>query len=282
MKKIVSASRRTDLPAFFPEWLAGALRAGRADFSGPSGRRKTVALKPEDVHTLVLWSKNFSALLAGRYGLRELLGRYDQLYFLFTITGLGGTVAEPGVPEAGEALAQLPELIRLAGDARRVSVRFDPVVFWKESGRTLSNLDFFDRLAPAAAALGIRDMRFSFAQWYRKAVRRARARGFDFFDPSVEEKRAAAGELAARASELGLRLHACSQGFLGGVEGVRPSACIDGSLLGALHPARERTSLAKDTTQRRDCRCTRSVDIGSYTQACPHACVYCYANPGPV
>jgi len=281
MKKIISASRRTDLPAFFPEWLAAALRAGRADFIGPAGRGRTVVLEPGDVHTLVLWSKNYSALLRGRHGLRDLLVRFDQLYIFFTITGLGGTFIEPGVPAPGEALSQLPELVRLAGDARRVSVRFDPVVFWRESGRMRSNLDFFDRLAPKAAALGIRDVRFSFAQWYRKAVRRARKRGLDFVDPPVGEKRAAAASLAARARGLGLRLHACSQDILAGIEGIRPSACINGPLLEALHPAQERASHAKDTTQRRECRCTRSVDIGSYTQVCPHACLYCYAHLGP-
>jgi hypothetical protein len=280
VKKIVSASRRTDLPARFPAWLADVLRSGRADVLGPSGRRTAVGLAPGEVHTLVLWSKDFSAVLSGRHGLRELLGRYDQLYFLFTVTGLGGTAVEPGVPRPAEALEQLPALVRLAGDARRVSVRFDPVVFWREDGRTQSNLNFFDALGPAAAALGIRDVRFSFTQWYRKSMRRARRRGFDFIDPGAGEKRAAAGRLAVRARGLGLSLFACSQDILSGVEGVEPSACIDGALLGELHPRNEPASLAKDRSQRPECRCTSSTDIGSYAQACPHACLYCYANAG--
>jgi len=232
------------------------------------------------VHTVVLWSKDFSPLLKDRHGLRELLGGYDQLYFLFSITGLGGTIIEPGVPPPREALAQLPELVRLAGDARRVSVRFDPVVYWSESGRTRSNLDFFERLGPRAAALGIEDIRFSFAQWYRKSVRRARAAGFAFFDPPVEEKRVAASRLAERAGSLGLILYACSQDVLSGVDGVKPSACIDGARLKELHPCREAASRVKDPTQRTECRCTRSVDIGSYAQACLHACLYCYARTG--
>ncbi|OGD11293.1 MAG: hypothetical protein A2Y86_04810 [Candidatus Aminicenantes bacterium RBG_13_62_12] len=280
MKKIISASRRTDLPAFFPEWLAAALRAGRAEFIGPSGRGTSVSLVPAEVHSIVLWSKDFSGLLAGRHGLRELLGRYDQLCFLFTITGLGGTFIEPGVLPPHEALSQLPGLVRLAGDARRVSIRFDPVIFWREGEQLQSNLDFFDRVAREAAAFGIRDMRFSFAQWYRKAVRRALARGFDFVDPPVEEKRAAAERLAERAGALGLNLYACSQDILAGVRGVKPSACIDGARLQGLHPRGEPASRAKDSTQRPECRCTRSVDIGSYTRVCPHACLYCYANPG--
>jgi DNA repair photolyase len=63
------------------------------------------------------------------------------------------------------------------------------------------------------------------------------------------------------------------------VPGIRPSACINGRLLQELHPNGAPVSVRKDRTQRRECRCTESVDIGSYTQTCPHSCVYCYANP---
>ncbi len=201
------------------------------------------------------------------------------LYFLFTVTGLGGSCIERGVPEAESALAQLPGLIRLAGHPRRVSLRFDPVVFWREAGGLRSNLGFFDRLAPTAASLGIRDIRFSITQWYGKAVRRARQRRFEFVDPPLEEKLAAARRLAGTAAAYGLDLYACSQDVLAGVPGVKPSSCIDGLLLRELHPRRESVTAAKDKTQRPECRCTRSVDIGSYTQECPHACLYCYANP---
>jgi hypothetical protein len=279
IKRIISASRRTDLVASFPRWLARAVGEGQAVVRGPSGKIYATGLRPETVHTLVLWSKDFSNLLENRFDLMTRLARYDQLYFLFSITGLGGTFIERGVPPASLALEQLPALVRLAGHPRRVSVRFDPVVFWREEGEERTNLDFFEELAPRTAALGIRDIRFSIAQWYGKAVRRSRAARFDFRDPPLEEKKAAAGRLARVASAWGLNLFACSQDILAEVPGVRPSACIDGALLRMLHPSGEPASLAKDKGQRAECRCTESVDIGSYSQACPHCCLYCYANP---
>jgi hypothetical protein len=134
-------------------------------------------------------------------------------------------------------------------------------------------------VAEAAAAAGIRDVRVSFAQWYGKAVRRAAARGFAFHVPSEEDQRSKALELAAIAAANDLVLHACCQPQLAGVPGLRPSACIDGALLGSLHPRREPVSRRKDRSQREACLCTEAKDIGSYTQACPHGCVYCYANP---
>ena len=227
----------------------------------------------------MLWSKDLSNLLRNECGLRDLVAAYDQVYLHFTVTGLGGRAAEPGAPAARDALRQLPGLTALAGLPLRVSVRFDPILFWEEAGEVGSNVALFREVADAAAAQGIRDIRMSFAQWYGKAVKRAAARSFRFLDPGEAEKRALAEDLAALAAARGLVLHACSQPLLAGVPGLRPSACIDGSLLEALHPRREPASRRKDRGQRAACLCTGSKDIGSYEQACPHGCVYCYANP---
>ena len=279
MKTVISASRRTDLPAFFPEFLAAALRAGRAEVVGPGGRARIVDLSPAAVHTLVLWSKDFTRVIDNAAGLRTALQAYDQLYFLFTVTGLGGTRLERGVPGPDEMLAQLPILAELAGDPRRVSIRFDPVVFWREGSRERTNLDSFSKVAAAAARAGVIDIRFSATQWYGKAPRRARNKGLDFVDPPEAVKLEAARRMAAVAREHGLTLHACAQEFLARVPGVKVSSCIDGARLTELHPSGEEAAAFKDPGQRRECGCTRSVDIGSYTQACAHGCLYCYANP---
>jgi hypothetical protein len=279
MKTVISASRRTDLVASFPDWLAAALRARRIRVTGPRGRVHDVDLDPRSVHTVVLWSKNFSNLIRNVSGLRDLLGEYDQLYLHFTVTGLGGTPVEDGSPLPSEALAQLPALTVIAGRPERVTVRFDPVLFWRDREAVRSNRTFFRTVANAAAGCGVRDLRMSFAQWYAKARARAAARGFAYVDPPETEKRALAERLAAEATERGLTLHACAQPSLAGVPGLRPSACIDGRLLESLHPARDPASHRKDPGQRAGCLCTESRDIGSYTQTCPHGCVYCYANP---
>ncbi len=279
MKTVVSASRRTDLPAHFPGVLAGLLRAERARVRGPRGAVRDVDLSPAAVHTIVLWSKDFAPMLADAGGLRDALAKYDQAYFLFTVTGLGGTPIEPAVPSPAAALAQLPALVALAGHPRRVSLRFDPVVFWRDgAGRLISNLDFFASAADAAARAGLTDVRFSAAQWYGKAIRRARTRGFVYADPPNEAKRDAAARMAETAAARGLRLHACAQTFLSEVPGISASSCIDGRLLGELHPRGDQAPTAKDRGQRAACECTVSVDIGSYAQTCAHGCVYCYAE----
>ncbi len=278
-RTVISASRRTDLPARFPEWLARALAEESAAVRGPSGQAFVADLRPGVVHTIVLWSKDFSALLEDRHGLRTQLGKYDQVYLLFTITGLGGTFIERGVLSPEKALAQVGPLAEAAGHPRRVSLRFDPVVWWNGAGQERTNLTYFETLAPRAAAEGITDIRFSLAQWYGKARRRAAKLGFDFIDPPGKSKLEAARYLEGVAAAWKLNLYSCSQNFLTEVPGVTASACIDGRLLSELHPGREPVSRRKDKSQRLECGCTESVDIGSYTQSCPHACLYCYANP---
>lgn len=279
MKKVISASRRTDLVAFFPEWFATVLEREEAKVHGPSGHTYTVNLSPNVVHSFVLWSKNFANVIGNRAGLKDLLKRYDQIYCHFTITGLGGTLIERGVPPYRTALLQLKDLLEIAGTPDRITIRFDPIVYWEESGEVCTNLRIFEKLAPLIRNNGIKDIRISFAQWYRKAKRRATKRGFSYVDPPEEQKLEDARFLVRVAREWEFNLFSCSQDFLAGIPGIRPSSCIDGRFLQKLHPDGEAVSHAKDRTQRPECRCTESVDIGSYTQFCPHSCLYCYANP---
>jgi DNA repair photolyase len=279
MKKIINASRRTDLVAFLPGWLSKVLKEERARVVGPSRHAYTVDLNPESVHTVILWSKNFSNLIKDKDGLRAVLQKYDQLYLHFTITGLGGTFIEKGVPPPSAALSQLDSLIEIAGTPKRISVRFDPVIYWKEDEEVKTNLSSFKKLAPELASRGIENIRFSLAQWYGKAVRRAAKYGFNYVDPSEEEKKKAARSLDQEAKRWKLRLYGCSQDFLSKIPGIQPSSCVDGFLLSRLHPKKEEVSTKKDRSQRAECRCTESIDIGSYMQSCPHSCLYCYANP---
>ncbi len=279
MKNVISASRRTDLIAHFPQWLSEVLTEKKALVYGPSRHSYAVDLSPDVVHTIVLWSKNFNNLIKNRFSLKTLIQKYDQIYLHFTITGLGGTFIERGVPSSNEALDQLESLIKIAGSPERLTIRFDPIVYWNEAGELQTNLNYFAGLIPELSYRAISKVRFSFAQWYGKAQRRAVKYGFSFVDPAVSSKLESANYLAGLARENEIDIYACSQSFLSDVSGIQTSSCINGTLLRELHPKKLPVSIRKDKSQRRDCRCTDSIDIGSYIQSCPHSCLYCYANP---
>jgi hypothetical protein len=276
VRQVISASRRTDVPMRYADWLAGVVRQGWVDVPQPyNGRVRHVSLLPEDVHTVVLWSKDFRPLLHGAGGAREALARYDQVFCHLTITGLGGTGLEPNIPPWREVVSQLPDLVEFAGDPRRVSVRFDPIVHWRVRGRVASNLETAEGILREVSQAGIGAVRVSFATLYGKVLRRL---GQRWYDPPLSRRVEVVRALTGLASSLRLTLYSCSQNEWSAA-GVKSSRCIDGELLSLLHPHNCPASTAKDGGQRPECGCTVSVDIGSYQMRCPNGCRYCYANP---
>lgn len=253
MKLVLSASRRTDLVAFYPEVLLKALKR----------------YPPDRVHTVVLWTKDPRNLLRrGRLG--KVLSGYSQLFVHYTITGMGRTALEPGVISTREALGFLPELVDLVRDPRRVRVRFDPVVNFYIGGRYYTNLPLYEEVAEETARCGVPAVTVSWVQFYPKVSRRLARHNvtpapFDLISQWRWMK-----EVSER---YGLELYACC------VEGLPTSRCIDGKLLSKLHPEGEPAPLGKAKGQRPLCGCTISLDVGWYTQRCPGGCLYCYANP---
>jgi len=64
MPQIISASRRTDIPAFYSDWFLNRLAEGFCDVLHPYTKKWfRVSLKQEDVNAIVFWSKNYAPLL---------------------------------------------------------------------------------------------------------------------------------------------------------------------------------------------------------------------------
>jgi hypothetical protein len=165
---IISASRRTDIPAFYSQWLVNRLRAGFVRYPNPfSGEVYTVSLRPEDVHSIVFWSKHYAPLLPHLDELEE--GDY-RFYFHYTITGAPRTL-EPHVPGWQQAVQVFRKLAERTS-SRQVQWRFDPILFTHELGPAFYAARFRD----VATALSGATERcyFSFAVFYGKVGRRLR------------------------------------------------------------------------------------------------------------
>lgn len=278
--QIVSASRRTDIPAFYAPWLMSRLRAGYAKVPNPFNPRQiaTVDLRPERVAALFLWSKDPRPLLPH---LEELESRGYRTVFHVTATALPRPL-EPRVPPAASVVAAMREISRRIGPGR-VVWRFDPLLL-SSATPPETILCAFSRLA-AALEGDVRQVMVSFARPYRQVLprlRRAGAREYDFSDldrlPAGEAlSRVAplACALAQEASRRGMAVFSCAGRLDLSPQGIRPGACIDPVLL------REELGLdllpRKDPGQRPECRCLRSIDIGIYG-TCRHGCLYCYAR----
>ncbi len=271
MKRIISVSRRTDVPAFYGDWFMGRLKEGFAGVVGPFGGQKyIVSLKPQDVACFVFWSKNFGPFLEN---LKNIDGSGYKFYFNYTVTGLP-SVFESNLEkqEAIEALKQLSEMT----SAKHINWRFDPIIISSICGR-----DFYIRAFEELAAEfegHVKRCYFSFVVNYGKVVRNfaefEKANGLKIFDCSDDFKIELANELATIAERYGIEMFSCCGDYLVG-EKVKKAHCVDGGIIEELFFPEGLSYRTKPT--RKECGCTESTDIGTY-DTCPHGCVYCYAN----
>ncbi len=281
---VLSASRRTDIPAFHMPWFMEGIARGEFEVVHPYTRKtRRVPATAPPVRVIVFWSKNFGPFLADGCGRRlEQMGY--RLFFQFTINS-ECRVLEPNLPSLAERLNQLRRLCADHGP-QAVNWRFDPVCWFREgAGPLRDNLDDLPHIAAFAAACGIRRCTASFMDPYAKVTRRAARRpGFAFVAPNrMQQVKTLLGMQGVLAAQ-GVGLFTCCEKEL--LEAlprgsrITAGACIPNDFLMALHGGR--LSLKRDRGQRTraGCECRVSVDIGSYSlHPCRHGCLYCYATP---
>lgn len=262
---ILSASRRTDLPGFYPDVCAERIR-------GRVRRARTRVL-----YGVVFWSRHPRPFIE-KGDLAELVrDELENPHLNLTLTGLGGTPLEPGGPALGEVVSSLEPLVRaFHGQPWRIRWRFDPIL------RNRSTLALFEKIAEAVTDAGIRDCIFSFPS-YRSLKGN--------LSPHFEAAKIPAWTTGARddfakrlcdsAEKMGITLLACCQPFLSEVDPrIRRASCIDPELLEKGHPEKTPLCLPKDPSQRTDCLCVVSEDIGRYDDWCGGGCAYCYSKAG--
>ena len=122
---IISASRRTDIPARYPEWFMNRLREGEVLVQNPYNRKKIqrITLSPDVVDSIVFWSKNPEPM---RPYLREIDEMGYRYYFQMTITDYG-TDLEPEAPDISDAMATFLLMSAQLGK-ERMDWRFDPIL----------------------------------------------------------------------------------------------------------------------------------------------------------
>jgi hypothetical protein len=292
---IVSASRSTDIPAFYGDWFIARLNAGYVTWKSPFGGSR-IHVTFQKTRVFVFWSKNPAPFLPH---LDNLDLRGYHYYFLYSLNDYDAEGLEPHVPPLEERIATFIRLSQRIGKGR-VVWRFDPLVL---SDRiTVADLvqkirGIGEKIAPFTERLI-----FSFVdiEKYGQVRRNLRAGGFpgvrEFTDAEVREFCTA---LACLNKAWGLAITACGEHRDLSEYGIGRGQCIsydllvqefgdDRELMKFLHPP-EQTALPgmtvtsdpsrrlRDPGQRNTCRCIVSKDIGQYS-TCMHLCAYCYAN----
>ncbi|MBI5282765.1 MAG: DUF1848 domain-containing protein [Candidatus Solibacter usitatus] len=267
---IISASYRTDIPAFYSQWFFNRLRAGWCRVRNPySGKPARVDLRPESVTGFVFWTRNFAPVLARAAELHA-CGR--PYVVQFTITGYPRTLETAVIPPA----AAVDQIRRLSVEVHPLCPvwRYDPIVFSSETTPDFHRRNF----ASLAAALegASTEVVVSFAQIYAKSRRNldaaAARHGLQWHDPDDSVKIALADELAQTAASRGMKLTICTQPrYLSPASAE--ARCVDARRLSAIAGLPLAVPLKGN---RPGCACHESRDIGEY-DTCPHGCAYCYA-----
>ncbi len=275
MKTIISASRRTDIPAFYLKWFMNAISKKSIKIQNPFYKKNfyTVDLSPDSVKWIVFWSRNYKSFLKNY----QFFNEYN-LFFHFTIISHHPLLEKNSLP-LNQSLKQVEKLVSLFGP-ERIIWRYDPIVLWSNGDKleTNFNLKEFQLICKEMNSFGITQCYFSFVNQYSKFKKRFKQKYPDLtLTNATEHIPNILDRIKEIAAAYKIALYSCcNEGLID--ENIKKGNCISGELLNSL--LRQKTVSEAKSPSRKDCGCTKSIDIGNYDhQPCYFGCIYCYANP---
>ena len=308
---IVSASRSTDIPAFYADWFFHRLKVGYSAWMNPfNGARGYVSYK--NTRFIVFWSKNPQPLLGHLDYLKE---RNIGCYIQYTLNDYEKEGLEHGVRPLAERIETFKLLVNKLGIGR-VIWRFDPMILTDD----ISVDDLLEKVQNIGEQLKGYTEKLVFSYADIESYRKVRDKLKKSFVPYHEWNEGQMLEFAQKLSEMNkelgwnFQLATCGEKIDIKKYGILHNRCIDGDLIarltwndkklmdfmkvkvedvpapslfgtpelpqGAILLPNNKYFISahkKDPGQRQFCECMASKDIGEYN-TCPHLCEYCYAN----
>ncbi len=264
---IISASRRTDIPSYYSEWFFRRLEAGYVCTRNPMNPHQVsrVSLSPDVVDGFVFWTKNPTPML-------DKLDRLEGFpyYFQFTLNAYGRDM-EANLPSKNDVIVLTFQALSRKIGPERVIWRYDPIILTPKYTAEY-HIHYFEELARRLSGYTEKCV-ISFVDLYRHIQNASREMRF------LPLGNAEMFTLAARLSEIAqkyrLALETCAEAVDLSQFGIRHGHCIDSTLFEKITGVP--LALAKDRSQRAECGCMASIDIGMY-DTCRNGCKYCYAN----
>ena len=311
---VVSASRSTDIPAFYADWFFHRLNQGYSAWTNPfNGVKSYVGY--DDTKFIVFWSKNPRPLLRYLDVLRQKgIGCYVQ----YTLNDYEEDGLERGVRPLAERIETFKLLVDQLGKGA-VVWRFDPLI--------LTDKIDMDKLLKKIENIGdqlrnyTEKLVFSFAdiESYKKVKNNLQRSYINYIEWTKPQMIEFANRLVALNKSKGWNFDLATCGEIADLDGVQHNHCVDDrlmvrfgnnspellkflgaeikdpnysdSLFAEFEPVEIPSDAIllddgryivinqnnKDKGQRIACGCMKSKDIGEYN-TCPHRCEYCYAN----
>ncbi len=266
---IISASRRTDIPAFYSEWFYNRVKDGFVYVRNPINKNliSKVSLLPEHVDCFVFWTKNPKPFIER---LSE-LSKY-KYYFQFTLNSYSKDL-EPNVPKKEDIIETFIKLSQKIGK-EKVIWRYDPILL-SDKYTIDYHIKYFRTVAEKISPYTEKCV-ISFIDLYKKSERNLK--GTTVREITENEIKILSSELKKITNEFNLSLETCAENIELSTLGIGHNRCIDNVLIERI--LNKKIKASKDKNQRNECGCIESIDIGAYN-TCKHGCLYCYANYNP-
>ena len=265
---IISASRKTDIPAFFSDWFINRINEGFVCSRNPMYPEKVsrIKLSPDVIDCIVFWTKNPIPMISKLDKLKD----YNY-YFQFTLTGYDKDI-EINLPDKIKLISAFQELSSKIG-AEKVIWRYDPI-FLNDKYTIEYHINTFKEMAKALNGYTKKCV-ISFLDFYPKI--NDRINHLNIRKISDKEINYLASELVKIAKANDITITTCAEKIDLETLGIEHNACIDENLIEMIC-GKKLKSVKKDPSQRELCQCIASRDIGTYG-TCKNGCIYCYANP---
>ena len=261
---ILNTGQRTDIPAFYPKWLANRLKEGFVCVRNPFNpvQVSRYRLDPEVVDIIGFCSKNPSPF----FPYMDLLEGYGQFWYV-TITPYGKDI-EPAVPDKQRVIEDFKTLSGMVGK-ERIGWRYDPILVNERYTRDYHLWAFEQMAKELEGYTGI--VVISFIDLYEKVKRNFPG----ISSVTREDKHFLGKEIVSMAKAHGMIVKPCGEGDFLSQYGADCSGCMTvGDYEKALG---KRLIVPNKKPSRKECACYLSGDIGAY-DSCGHLCRYCYAN----
>lgn len=264
---ILSISRRTDIPAFYTPWFMNRIREGYVLVRNPvvPNRLSKISLDPENVDFMVFWTKNPAPMIP----YLKKINKISPFYFQFTINNYEKEI-EPRVGKFGNRIEAFQDIADDFGSERLIW-RYDPI-FISDKYTVEWHIEQFQRIAERLWGY-TETCVISFIDMYAGVKERVTPCGIR--ECTEQEIRKLAAAFVKIAKENDIRIQTCAESIDLGKYGIAHGKCIDEKRISMI--LGKEITAKKDNSQRSNCGCVKSVDIGQYS-SCQHGCVYCYAN----
>ncbi len=261
---IINTGQRTDIPAFYPDWLANRIKEGYVCVRNPFNSQQVSRYKltPDVVDVIGFCSKNPAPF----FKYMDLLKGYGQFWYI-TITCYDKDI-EPNVPSKDKILSDFRTLSEKVG-LNSIGWRYDPI-FIDEKYTVEYHLKAFEKMAEYLDGY-TNVVVISFIDLFEKV-----RRNFQKVRMVTRDEKITLGkEMIKIAASHKMVVKPCGEGHFLSKYGADCRGCM--TVETYENAIGKRLIVPNKKPARTECSCYLSCDIGAY-DTCGHLCKYCYAN----